>query len=71
MEEWVRLFEETLNRILNISMQDSIFLLANLEAGDICDGRGSNERRLYSKARCKENEHRQTMTPSPVYKREL
>ena len=40
MEEWVRLFEETLNSILKISIQDSIFLRANLEAGDICDGRG-------------------------------
>ena len=56
MEEWVGIFEETLNRILNISIQDSIFLRANLEAGDICDGRGGNEWRLYSHSSCKDKQ---------------
>lgn len=62
MEGWARLFEETLNRILNISTQDSIFLLANLEAGEIGDGRGGNERRLYSKASCKDKQRKRTIT---------
>ena len=37
MEEWVKngFFEQTLNRIVNTSI-----LRANLDAGDICDGRG-------------------------------
>ena len=65
MEEWVRLFEQVLNRILNISIQDSIFLRANLEAGDICDGRGSNERRLYSKASYKDKQSKRTITDAP------
>ena len=76
MEEWVRLFEETLNRILKISIQDSIFLRANLEAGDICDGRGvggGNERRLYSQASCKDKQSNRKITGEqwrapPVYK---
>lgn len=62
MEEWVGLFEETLNRILNIWIQDSIFLRANLEAGDICDGRGGNERRLYSHSSYKDKQSKWTIT---------
>ena len=59
MEEWVKngFFEQILNRIVDISI-----LRANLDAGDICDGRGSNERRLYSQASCKDERSKRTST---------